>query len=130
MENKKLTLIAIGLGFLAVALGAFGAHALKPLMDENGINNFNTANRYHFYHILLALGVAMNAKENQKHMRYCIIFSMIGIFLFSGSLYIMALKSTYSIPSWLPVLTPVGGLFFLLAWIMLFLNFSQLSKKI
>lgn len=129
MENKRLTLFVIGLGFLAVAFGAFGAHALKPFMDENGINNFNTANRYHFYHVLLALGVAMNAKENQRRMHYCIIFSIIGIFLFSGSLYMLALKSTYTVPSWIPILTPVGGLFFLLAWVMLFLNFSQISKK-
>jgi len=130
MENQRLTKLVILMGFLAVALGAFGAHALKPLMDEAGINNFNTANRYHFYHTLLALLLVLTTKEKQRYAEYSIIFALLGILFFSGSLYIMALRYSILTPSWLPILTPIGGFCFLLAWTALLLNFIYLRKKI
>lgn len=124
-----MKIVVLLMGFLAVALGAFGAHALKPLMDETGINHFNTANRYHFYHALFALIVILTVKENQLVAKYSILFSLVGILFFSGSLYIMALRHSFSIPAWLPILTPIGGFFFLLAWGALLVNFFLPQKK-
>lgn len=130
MENQRLKMLIILMGILAVTLGAFGAHALKPLMDETGVNNFTTGNRYHFYHTLFALIVVFTTKDNQWYTKYSIIFSLLGIVLFSGSLYIMALRHSISIPAWLPILTPIGGFCFLVAWILLFLNYLHEVKKI
>lgn len=117
MENRKLIALTCISGALAVALGAFGAHGLKPYLDETGMSNFQTANRYHFIHTLFALIVLTNV--NFSHLaRRIAIEVMAGILLFSGSLYFLALRSHFQwIPTWLGAITPIGGLLFIVAWI-------------
>ncbi|MCE2732316.1 MAG: DUF423 domain-containing protein [Cyclobacteriaceae bacterium] len=111
--NKKFILIAGALGFLAVAFGAFGAHALKDLLEANGRSQtFELAVRYHFFHAiaLLALGF-----QNQMRARIVGLLWLIGILLFSGSLYVLAIFNATSVA----LITPIGGLFLLAGWLTL-----------
>ena len=117
----KTTIILVGLaGFLAVALGAFGAHGLEPHMSIEQQEWFETANRYHFYHVLSALALLVwYILRPQPLLLYGIALFLFGILLFSGSLYLMATHSILGIPklSWLGPITPLGGLFFLAGWL-------------
>jgi uncharacterized membrane protein YgdD (TMEM256/DUF423 family) len=114
--NRTLAAAAFLSGFFAVAIGAFGAHGLKPLMDEHTQSVFDTATRYHFYHALALLGLA--ALPFSKWQRLAGTCFIIGIVLFSGSLYLLALKDVLHIAHWkfLGPVTPLGGLFFLAGW--------------
>jgi uncharacterized membrane protein YgdD (TMEM256/DUF423 family) len=101
--------LASTLCFLAVALGAFGAHALKPVLEQNNMSDvWNKAVLYHFIHAIALFVLALMA-AGQRGV-WWLLFS--GIVLFSGSLYLMALTNT----KWLGAITPVGGLCFLAGW--------------
>lgn len=113
--NSKQTLLAAGvLGFLAVALGAFGAHALKPtLLANNRLEIFELAVQYQFYHTLalLVIGLLLQKKES-KLIKAASVLMIVGILLFSGSLFIMAIANVSS----LGLITPLGGVCFLGGW--------------
>ena len=122
----KTALIAgILFAALAVILGAFGAHALKPLLTPEQLNTFETGVKYEFYHALalLATGIIYSVFPF-KPVRYASICFIIGILLFSGSLYAMtAMKLGGEVGlGGLGILTPIGGLFFILGWLMLVLG--------
>lgn len=110
------------LAAVAVILGAFGAHALKAVLDASQLNTFEVGVRYHFYHsfALLITGIIHQAYPN-KQVRLATIFFLIGIILFSGSLYIMTLFNVQGVVGLkgIGAVTPFGGLFFILGWIML-----------
>jgi uncharacterized membrane protein YgdD (TMEM256/DUF423 family) len=98
--------------FLAVALGAFGAHALRAILDANHSRiTWNTAVLYHFLH---GLALVVLSLHNTSRIVCYLFFA--GILLFSGSLY--ALAATQA--SWLGPITPIGGLCFLAGWAWLF----------
>ena len=98
--------------FLAVALGAFGAHALKTTLAANDSRaTWNTAVLYHFLH-----GLALIVLSTQNTNRLACYLFLTGIFLFSGSLY--ALAATHA--TWLGAITPLGGICFLAGWASLF----------
>lgn len=104
---------------LAVIIGAFGAHSLKQSLTEYQLIVFETGNRYHFYHgfgiLILA---ALSNHINSKQLRISATLLLIGIILFSGSLYLLASRELLGISSWkfLGPLTPIGGVFFILGW--------------
>jgi len=101
--------IAAGLCFLAVALGAFGAHGLRSTLETRGmLDVWNKAVLYHFIHAIALLVLALHGSVNRG--AWWLLFG--GIFLFSGSLYLMALTSL----RWLGFVTPFGGLCFLAGW--------------
>ena len=108
---------------LAVILGAFAAHALKAVMAPDQLLIFETGVRYQFYHsfALLICGIAYSSFPN-KQIKAATTLFITGIALFSGSLYLMTLLST-SGRSIGPVgiITPIGGLCFIIGWILLFL---------
>jgi uncharacterized membrane protein YgdD (TMEM256/DUF423 family) len=103
--------IAAALCFLAVGLGAFGAHWLKPTLEANSlVDVWNKAVLYHFVHAIALFALALHGAAN----RGAWWLLLAGVFLFSGSLYVMAL-----IPQardWLGAVTPLGGLCFLAGW--------------
>lgn len=104
--------------FLAVALGAFGAHALESLLVANQrLDVFETASRYHFYHsiALLILGVLANRQYQFKSLLLICYLFIAGTLGFSGSLYLLAITDIAA----LGVITPIGGLLLLLAWLLL-----------
>ena len=101
--------IAAVLCFLAVALGAFGAHWLKPTLEANGlVDVWNKAVLYHFIHAIALFALALYGTANRG--AWWLLFA--GIIVFSGSLYVMGLTNV----RWLGVVTPLGGLCFLGGW--------------
>jgi uncharacterized membrane protein YgdD (TMEM256/DUF423 family) len=101
--------IAAVLCFLAVMLGAFGAHALRSTLEARGmLDVWNKAVLYHFVHAIALLVLALYASINR---RACWLL-LAGILLFSGSLYVLALTNL----RWLGPVTPIGGLCFLAGW--------------
>lgn len=123
MQKKTLTIAGIS-GALCVALGAMGAHALKDKIPAENLQTFETAVRYQFYHtIALILIVILSDKIKSKFLNYSSTLFIIGIFLFSFSLYFLALRPLMGIGSeemkWIGAITPFGGLSFILAWLLL-----------
>ena len=116
--NQKTSLLwgAIMAG-VAVAIGAFGAHALKPILTAAGRQDtFEIAVRYQFYHALGLLIVGLLAKDiRTKGLGTSAWLFLLGILIFSGSLYILCLTGI----TWLGAVTPIGGVFFLAGWIFL-----------
>jgi len=112
MTNTTASRIAAAAGFLAVALGAFGAHGLKKILAQNGTASiWETAVFYHFIHAVM-LFVLAERKPLAAGPWWCFLA---GIVIFSGSLYLLAATGM----SWLGVITPVGGISFLAGWLWL-----------
>ncbi len=122
--NRKIILVASVFGLLAIVFGAFGAHALKALLNENQLVSFETGVRYQMYHalfLLLLLGTTSLVTEKTKKVIFYLVLT--GVLLFSGSIYLLATNDLTSIDfSFLGPVTPVGGLSLMLAWTVLFLN--------
>ena len=109
---------------LSVILGAFGAHALKARLATDQLQVFETGVRYQFYHsfALLIVGLAFAAFPYKSLQQASACF-VVGILLFSGSLYAMSLMSMGSLKLGpLGILTPIGGLFFIAGWILFLLG--------
>ncbi|RHX87797.1 DUF423 domain-containing protein [Leptospira stimsonii] len=126
MTGKQKTILILSSisGFLAVAIGAFGAHALKPYLTPEMIVIYETGNKYHLIHSIPPLILAITGYVQSS--RFALISSILylaGIFIFSGSLYLLAITGIRV----LGAITPIGGISFLLAWA--FLGWSALSQK-
>lgn len=114
-QQRWLALVAVS-GFLAVALGAFAAHGLKPYLDERAQEWFKLATTYQMWHTLALLGLATTWIEKNKGFRFAAWSWLAGMLLFSGSLYLMALTGNTR----LAFITPLGGLALLFGWLSLF----------
>lgn len=123
--SKRFIRYAAILGALSVALGAFGAHALKQFVDAAAVATFDTGVRYQFYHTiaLLAIGILYRRMPG-KLMEWAGILFISGIVLFSGSLYLLTyLKATDTVGlKGVGAITPLGGLCFIAGWICLFIQ--------
>jgi uncharacterized membrane protein YgdD (TMEM256/DUF423 family) len=121
------TALVLGILFagLGIVIGAFGAHALKPHLSESQLQVFETGVRYQMYHsfALLAAGMLYLAFP-ARPIKLATSFFLIGILLFSGSLYAMTLLKINGQVGLggLGILTPIGGLFFILGWLMLLIG--------
>ncbi|MCG8378975.1 MAG: DUF423 domain-containing protein [Proteobacteria bacterium] len=116
--TAKLFLLLGGINaLLAVIMGAFGAHALKTRLDESLLNIYQTGSEYHFYHALglVLLGVLATNIPVNIWLKISGWSMLTGIVLFSGSLYILSIFNL----RWLGMVTPAGGLLFIIAWISL-----------
>lgn len=126
--SEKFIKIAAVLGAAAVGIGAFGAHGLKPLLSAYQIAIFEKGVQYQFFHVfaLMAVGILLQKKPNSLWLLRSGWFFLVGILCFSGSLYLLACRDLlpFSV-SWAGPVTPLGGLCFLAAWIMLFLGIRQ-----
>lgn len=116
MRQRWLVVAAVA-GFLGVALGAFGAHGLDTMLKdvENRdrlMENFETGARYHMYHALALIGVALAAGSSRRAVSIAGWSFVVGILVFSGSLYVLALTGQ----RWLGMITPIGGVAFLVGW--------------
>lgn len=104
--------------FLAVAFGAFGAHALKERLSEKYLAIWETAVQYQMYHAigLIVIGILMstNIIGNVSQLSWAGYLMLIGIVIFSGSLYVLSLSGI----GILGAITPIGGIAFLAAWIL------------
>lgn len=113
MTEVTRTRIAAAAGFLAVALGAFGAHGLKAILASNGTTTvWEKAVFYHFIHVVMLFVIA-----GRKPFAAGAWWSFLtGIVIFSGSLYLLAVTNA----KWLGAITPIGGVSFLAGWAWLF----------
>ena len=115
---RWLLLLGAGFAMFAVVIGAFAAHGLKQVLDAYHLGIFETAARYQMYHAIALLIVAVLATIPQfspcwlKLSAFCFI---LGIVLFSGSLYLLALSGM----KWLGAITPLGGVAFIFGWLAL-----------
>ena len=112
--------IFFGLGSIlagiAVGLGAFGAHGLRGILSPEDLVTFETGVRYQMYHALALLGVAWAVTQWETViLEWTGWLFVLGILVFSGSLYILVLTGQ----RWLGAVTPLGGLAFILGWILL-----------
>lgn len=123
---KKLLILTGISGAVAVILGAFGAHALSEHLSDSQLNTYDIASKYHFYHTLALLGVALLYRNtNKRYIKWAGYAFGIGIILFSGSLYLLACKDMLQLGSWTKIIgpvTPIGGLFFIIGWLLLVLS--------
>jgi|SRR5687767_11215839 uncharacterized membrane protein YgdD (TMEM256/DUF423 family) len=124
--------LAVGalLGGIAVALGAFGAHGLKKIVTADTVNTFQTGVQYQMYHALALIAVAIVfEKFPNKLMVWAGSTFCIGILLFSGSLYLLTiLKATGKVGmEGVGIITPFGGLFFIVGWLLLFAGVMKSS---
>lgn len=113
MAKLFITLASLS-AMLAVGFGAFGAHALKAKLDDYALGVFETAVQYHFYHslALLAVGVIALSQPQTAMLRSSGWLFLIGILIFSGSLYLLSVTGV----RWLGAITPLGGLAFIAGW--------------
>lgn len=117
--------IAAYLGAFSVILGAFGAHALKSMVPPKALEIFETGVRYQFYHVFaLALAGILYSSFPNKLVYWSGNCFIAGIILFSGSLYLLTYASATESTSfrWVGPITPLGGLFFIVGWILLALG--------
>jgi uncharacterized membrane protein YgdD (TMEM256/DUF423 family) len=122
--HKLFLIIASFLAALAVALGAFGAHGLKKIVDAETVAIYQTGVQYQMYHALALLALGILAERFSSSLVHYAGFLFIGgIVLFSGSLYMVAsLKAmNNAVPTAIRIMTPIGGALFVLGWILLFI---------
>ncbi|MDB3898326.1 DUF423 domain-containing protein [Gammaproteobacteria bacterium] len=112
---SKLVIMLAGInGFLAVSLGAFAAHALRDKLSPELLNTFQTGVQYHMYHALalFGIGLMMINFPASNILRVSAYLMLAGLVFFSGSLYLLSITGI----RWLGAITPIGGVFFLVAW--------------
>lgn len=131
--SKRFIQYAALLGALSVALGAFGAHSLKKILDESSLDTFETGVRYQFYHTfaLLAVGI-LYRRMPTKLMEWAGILFISGIVLFCGSLYILTfLQAVENVGlKGVGAITPLGGVCFIAGWICLFIQALKPSTHV
>lgn len=128
MKKRSMIILGATLAAIAVGIGAFGAHGLRDLLAETGkAGTFDTAVRYQFYHsiAIILVGILFGMYKNTK-LKYAVWFFLIGIILFSGSLYALSIMQMTA--SWMMgMIAPVGGLSFISGWLLL--AFGVMKKK-
>jgi uncharacterized membrane protein YgdD (TMEM256/DUF423 family) len=123
---KSILTIAALSGLLAVVLGAFGAHALKKMISLEMLEVYKTGVQYQFYHTfaLLAVGILMHFNTS-KALKWSGYLFVVGILLFSGSLYVMTITGIKA----LGIITPFGGTVWIAAWFLLMVHGRKLTNS-
>jgi uncharacterized membrane protein YgdD (TMEM256/DUF423 family) len=117
--NTIALLFGAFLGALAIILGAFGAHLLKKKLNSDLLQSFETGVKYQMYHAILLLVLGFNL-ENSKIDTTIVTVFIIGVFLFSFSIYGLVISSARNKKlKFLGPITPLGGLFLVLGWLLL-----------
>jgi uncharacterized membrane protein YgdD (TMEM256/DUF423 family) len=114
---KVFLIIGAVNAFLAVLLGAFGAHALKARIPAELLASYHTGNQYHLYHALglLLIGLIANHLPDSSLLKWSGWLMFCGIVFFSGSLYVLGVSGIRGFGA----VTPFGGIMFILAWVLL-----------
>jgi uncharacterized membrane protein YgdD (TMEM256/DUF423 family) len=125
--GRKFLVLGSLLAFLSVALGAFGAHALKTRLEPKDLEIFQTGVHYQGFHalaLLLAASLLYFKPELAKLKTVCWFFT-VGILIFSGTLYALSMTGV----KWLGAITPIGGVCFLSGWLMLTVVAASLPES-
>lgn len=123
MTARLAATIGALLGAAGIILGAFGAHALRAHLEPRDLETFETAVRYQMYHAFGLFGAAWLMSRNTPYAAPAAWAFIVGIALFSGSLYLLAATGQ----RWLGAVTPVGGLAFISGWVLLALAANRLE---
>ena len=126
--NKTILISAALLGVTGIVLGAFAAHGLKELIAPESVQTFETGVRYQMYHTLFLLFIGSTVYVSTKSKKQIFYLVMIGLLLFSGSIYGLAtnLLTNFDFKS-IAFVTPLGGLCLIIAWVLLFINFIKIK---
>ncbi|WP_299127485.1 DUF423 domain-containing protein [uncultured Winogradskyella sp.] len=121
--NRKLLIVGSILGILGIILGAFAAHGLEKLIDNDALASFETGVRYQIYHafFLLFLGNTSLISIKLKKMIFYVV--ILGVIFFSGSIYGLATNelSNFNFKA-IALITPIGGLLLIIAWVMMLIG--------
>lgn len=122
--NKRIVISGLVLFIVAIILGAFGAHGLKKHLTIEQLNSFEVGIRYQFYQAIALLIIGLNADKFKFTLNQFLLFSLLGILFFSGSIYLLSIASIFNWnKAFIGPITPIGG-------IVLIINWSILSYKI
>lgn len=126
MTKQFVLIIAAMYGLLSVLFGAFGAHALKKIVTTTQVASFDVGVRYQLMHGLLLLFLGLYLQFEQPLEQSIAWLIIAGVFLFSFSIYFLALKDVlpFSV-QWLGPVTPLGGLLLILGWALLLVKFIK-----
>jgi len=128
MDRKIITTAAF-LGMTAIILGAFGAHALKKVLNLDQLNTFETGVKYQMYHALFLLFVGLSQSIAEKTKKIIFYFIVVGVFFFSGSIYLLATNNLTGFDfRKIGFITPIGGLLLIVGWIWLFIDFYKKKR--
>jgi len=128
--NRKFLITGAIFGLLAVIIGAFGAHGLKPLLDEAARESFETGVKYQMYHALLLLLVGSFNFTRFRFQKLIFFLLLVGVICFSGSIYLLATNNLTTIDfSGIALVTPLGGALLIGAWIFLLIEFTKIEQK-
>ena len=128
--NLKATITASILVITSIMLGAFGAHALKEVISAERLLTFEVGVRYQMYIALSLLVLALSEDRFQFEMRLVKMLMIIGISLFSGSIYLIALSDYWVLcTNILGPLTPIGGLCIILGWAVFIYRVWKVARK-
>lgn len=128
--NKLILVTASILGLSSVIFGAFGAHGLKELISVESQQTFETGVRYQMYHAIFLLFIGGSSLISEKTKRIIYYLTVVGLLFFSGSIYGLATNILTSFDfKTIGFITPIGGLFLILAWVFLFMNFVKIKAK-
>lgn len=127
--NNKTVITGALLCVIGIILGAFGAHGLKPILSVERLQSFETGVRYQIYAGFSLLILGLNADRFHFSLKWIIRFLLIGIVLFSGSIYGLALQEVFSVSlKFLGPITPIGGLLQIIGWILLIVKLIKNTK--
>jgi len=128
--NKKLLITGSVLGIISIVLGAFASHGLENLVTKDAIETFQVGVRYQMYHALLLLFVGNSSKISSKSKYWIFILILIGVILFSGSIYGFSTNELtgFDFKS-IGFITPIGGLLLICSWLIMLLGFLKLKDE-
>lgn len=128
--SRRLLVSGAFLGLVAVVLGAFAAHGLKPLISPDAAGSFETGVRYQMYSGLFLLVLSSLDVFSQRVKSTCCYLTLFGVLLFSGSIYLLSTNSLTAFDfTVIALLTPLGGALLISAWIVLLISAVKLKKK-
>jgi len=125
--NEIALVFAAFFGATAIILGAFGAHLLKKKLSTEQLQSFETGIKYQMYHAIILLVLGFQLKESSTIDQYIFLAFIIGTLLFSFSIYGLVISSAKNKKiKFLGPITPLGGLFLVAGWLLLFFKFTVL----
>jgi uncharacterized membrane protein YgdD (TMEM256/DUF423 family) len=118
--NKNIVVTAAILGAFTIMIGAFGAHGLKELISEKSLVSFETGVRSQMYHVIVMLILGVSTGISPKTQKWVFRFFIIGILLFSGSIYLLTLNEFLPFDAkTIAFVTPIGGFLLIIGWLRL-----------
>ncbi len=126
MMGRRLIVAGAFFGMTAIILGAFGAHALKKVLDASQLAAYETGVKYQIYHALFLIVAGNLDKLSNGARKWIFYLTIIGILLFSGSIYLLSTRSVTAIDiTSIGFITPIGGVMLIIAWLLLLIDFMR-----